>query len=297
MKLFITGATGFIGNNITKSRLSSGDTITALVRPESNLSLLPETVSHYIYNGEYDQLYRFLEREKFDGIIHLAAHNKMEHVGSDISKFIESNIRIGTELIDAATKLEVPWFINTSSHAQHYEDQTYSAVNLYAVTKQAFEDVTKYYAETSNTIVVSLTLFDTFGSGDTRSKIIPLLIKTAQTGEELQLSPGEQILDISPIENVVSGYNTLIDLLNSPNGKKLTGSSFALTSKERLSLRDLVALFEKLSGQKLNINFGGRPYRDREIMIPWKDGTSIPVWKAPITLRQGLENVIQSELK
>jgi hypothetical protein len=38
----------------------------------------------------------------------------------------------------------------------------------------------------------------------------------------------------------------------------------------------------------LNINFGGRPYREREVMIPWQNGKVVPGWKPYVSLEAGL---------
>jgi hypothetical protein len=43
-----------------------------------------------------------------------------------------------------------------------------------------------------------------------------------------------------------------------------------------------------VSGRKLNIEWGGRPYRDREVMVPWK-GIPVPGWKAKVNVEEGIQ--------
>jgi CDP-3, 6-dideoxy-D-glycero-L-glycero-4-hexulose-4-reductase len=54
---------------------------------------------------------------------------------------ITSNITFGTKLLEIASRTGVKTFINTSSAMQNYDNNSYSPTNLYAATKQAFEDI------------------------------------------------------------------------------------------------------------------------------------------------------------
>jgi len=68
---------------------------------------------------------------------------------------------------------------------------------------------------------------------------------------------------------------------------------FAIRSGATVSLRELVAKLEEQYGKKLPINWGGRPYRAREIMTPWK-GDILPGWQAEVSLEDGLQRTIES---
>ena len=43
-----------------------------------------------------------------------------------------------------------------------------------------------------------------------------------------------------------------------------------------------------LSGTSLAIEWGARPYRDREVMVPWTKGKTVPGWAPHIPLERGL---------
>jgi nucleoside-diphosphate-sugar epimerase len=164
-------------------------------------------------------------------------------------------------------------------------------VNLYAATKQAFEDIAKYYIETSKIKFVTLKLNDTFGPNDTRPKIFNLWDKIAKTGETLDMSPGDQIIDISYIDDIVAAYERLIEIFE--NGEiDINGKSFALYSDNRLTLKELACLYEKITNRELNINWGGRPYREREVMIPWENGEKIPGYRQNITVEEGIRRFV-----
>jgi CDP-paratose synthetase len=295
MKILITGATGFIGGHLHSRLIKLGHKVVALLRPESDRSELhPEAIVH-IMGSECGDLVDFFKQEAFDGVIHLATQFLSAHEHSDIPSLIGSNILLGTQVFDAATKAEVPWIINTSTFTQHFEDQDNSAVNLYSATKQAFEDIGKYYAEVSKSTIVTITLFDTFGPGDRRKKLLNLLFDASQTKAQLAMSPGEQILDISPIANVIDGYEQMINHLASSERKDLRGRVFSLKSNERMTLREFTSLFMKASGLIVDIQFGAREYRPREVMTPWTKGAPIPGWSPAQSLSEGIKEFIMSK--
>jgi CDP-paratose synthetase len=297
MNILISGATGFIGKALAGNLLGRKHKVYAIVRPTTKKEDLDRRITTYEFDGDIAGLTSFMKEKKFDGVVHLASMFLAQHRPEDIEGLIQTNVGFGAALLEASVKSDTPWFINTGTFWQHYEDREYSPINLYAATKQAFEDIARYYEETSPIAFVTIKLCDTFGPADTRPKIFNLWSKISKTGETLGMSPGEQIIDMSYIENVIDGYMRLIALLSSgsPSQKnRLKGRSFAIHSDRRMTLRKLAKLFEKVTGKKLNIEWGGRPYRPREAMIAWTGGARIPGWKPKVSLEEGIRKTLKS---
>ena len=204
---------------------------------------------------------------------------------------IESNITFETELLEAMRENDIVNFINTGTHWQHYRNAEYDPVDLYAATKQAFEDILKYYREAHGFKVITLQLFDNYGSSDERPKIINLLKKIGESGETLKMSPGEQYIDVVYVDDIVDAFVTA--------GKHLADERYELcgtygvSSGKPIKLRELAAIFEKVSGKKLNIEWGGRQYRPREIMTPWNKFKPLPDWTPKIGLEDGLRRILK----
>jgi nucleoside-diphosphate-sugar epimerase len=293
MKLLISGATGFIGAHLITRLQKEKHTIFIVVRPSTKQETLPKKIKTYVFDNDIENLTTFMQKEKFDGVIHLASLFLAQHTSEDIKNLIDSNVFFGAALLQAATKSNTPWFINTGTFWQHYKNKAYSPVNLYAASKQAFESLAQYYVETTTINFVTIKLSDTFGKNDTRPKIFNLLTKLRTTGETLLMSPGKQVLDISYIENVIDGYMRMITLLSGKDGASLRGKSFAISAKKKLTLQQLVKVFEKVTKSKLSISWGGRPYRDREVMVPWNKGTPIPGHKQTYSLEDGIREILE----
>ena len=104
------------------------------------------------------------------------------------------------------------------------------------------------------------------------------------------MSPGEQLLDMTYIDDVVSAYHCAEKLLSATPGPLFADY---LVSGSRHSLREVVAIMGEVTGKPLRVNFGGRPYRSREVMVPVADaGKALPGWAPAYDLRAGLAKMI-----
>lgn len=292
MKIFITGATGFIGKHLVHRLVNEGHHVTINLR-EGKESPFGDDVSFYytrMHNIERD--IKFFNEELFDGIIHLASLYVTTHKPEDIDNLIESNVLFGTYILECAAQARTKWFINTGTFWQHYNNKEYSPVNLYAATKQAFESIAQYYIDTNKIQFNTLKLSDTFGPNDTRTKIFNIWDRISKTGEILEMSAGEQLIDISHINDVINSFIILIDHIQNKDIEIPNGASFAVKAKKSYKLRELAHIFEKATGKKLNIHWGKRPYREREVMIPWKNGKTVPGWRPEKTISNYIKDYL-----
>jgi len=296
MRILVTGITGFIGKHLMKRLSSEGHDIFAVVRGQSAKDKLEQNdIKFFVDNNSTEDLIGYFKRNKFDGVIHLASCFVVEHRSEQIHELINSNLLFATRILEAAVKTNVRWFINTGTFWQHYGNKDYSPVNLYAATKQAFESIAKYYMESSEIIFVTIKLNDTYGPEDTRPKIFNLWKKVSESGETLGMSPGEQFMDITFIDDVVDAYMRMIELLESDAARTLKGKSFAVSSGTPVKLKDLAEIFARVTNKKLNIIWGERPYREREVMRPWNKGRRIPGWEAKVSLEKGIAKLFSCE--
>jgi nucleoside-diphosphate-sugar epimerase len=262
MKLIITGANGFIGQHLCGRLRTEGWQFACLIRSESARVFFEENNIPVIQAGLGSApLADVIKQENATGVVHLASHFVAEHQSRDVDLF-------GTQVLDAAVKAGIKWFLNTGTFWQHYNGSTYDPVNLYAATKQALEDIGRYYANAHGLRFCTLKLCDTYGPKDTRSKIFSLWEKIAKSGETLDMSPGDQLIDISHVNRVVDAYKDLIQALDAGLINTANCDSYYVSSNQKISLKELAQEYERTKGVKLNINWGGRRYRRREVMAP-----------------------------
>lgn len=288
MKIIVTGSTGFVAKALIDTLILQGHEIHAIVREHSNRTGINEKAIFYVDNGNTEALVKYFQSIKPDGVLHLASLFLAQHQEDEIDALILSNITFGTRLLEASVKSDTTWFINTGTFWQHYNNKDYSPVNLYAATKQAFQDIAKFYYETKKINFVTIKLNDTFGEGDTRKKVFNLWKGLAESGENLGMSPGDQVIDISYIEDIVEAYMLMIEALLSDTELHYAGKAFVVSSSECMPLKKLAKVYESATGKTLDITWGERPYRDREVMLPWNKGLLVPKWKQNTSLKDAI---------
>jgi len=225
-----------------------------------------------------------------DGIVHLATHFVAQHGPDDLAALVGANLHLGLALLDSAAANSVPWLIDTGTFWQHHGGRDYCPTNLYAATKQAFGDLARYYHETGPTAIVTLELNDTYGPRDERGKLLSVLLDVARSGDRLAMSPGEQLLDILHVDDVVAAFALLVDLVSrDPQGQR--GRRYFISSGDRITLREFAELVAQTVGRKLDIDWGGRPYRGREVMRPTPGGDPLPGWAPKMSLAAGIREI------
>lgn len=266
--------------------------ILLIVRLHSNLDIIKDVtdrITIYKHDGNTATMIDIVSKANPDIVFHLASLFLAQHKSEDIEPLIRSNILFGTQLLEAMVTNGTYKMVNTGTSWQHYNNEDYNPVCLYAATKQAFEDILKFYVEASKLKVITLKLFDTYGPDDPRPKLFSLLRKVAQEQTELAMSPGEQLIDLVYIDDVVEGYLLAAKRLIDNKVSKM--EEYAISSGNPISLKELVAVYGQTIGKPLPIKWGGRPYRTREVMAPWDKSKKLPGWKPVVGLIAGIKRM------
>jgi nucleoside-diphosphate-sugar epimerase len=292
--ILITGANGFLGSEIAVAFHQAGHRVTAMVRRGSNCERLQGLCPNVRYanaDADWANVPDLVAEFKPHLIIHVAA--AMDG-GDDVvaaENLITTNVLKPTRLLAAAKAASVRGFITVGTAWQHFDQADFSPVNLYAASKQAFDDVLRYYAE-MGLPCASLHMFDTYGPNDPRPKLVNLLFKLARNGENLAMSPGEQEIDLIHTHDAARAFMMAADQILS--GAMTGHQTFAVSGGQSMPLKSLAALAEEVTGKKINIQWGGREYRAREVMQTWRTGKPVPGWVPEISVRQGLTDIWQS---
>ena len=143
-KVIVTGASGFIGRNLVNYLLHKKFQILVIARENTNLLNLEDIIDEievFRYDYNLENLINFFSVSKAESVIHLASNFIAEHKSSEIDSLIESNISFGLHLLEAMKETGVKNLINTGTSWQHFNNEEYNPVCLYAATKQAFESL------------------------------------------------------------------------------------------------------------------------------------------------------------
>lgn len=289
-RALLTGASGFVGSALTRRLLADGWDVHLLLREGSSADGLPaedERLHIHRHDGSTVNLIEIMRAAAPEAVFHLASLFLATHKPEDVERLIHSNLLFSTQVAEAMAACGVRHLVNTGTSWEHYEDANYNPVCLYAATKQAFAALLHYYVECHGLRVVTLKLFDTYGAGDTRPKVLNLLKRIALEGTSLGMSPGEQLVDLVYIDDVIDAFMLAYEQL-ADGSQQAAMEEYGVSCGAPLPLREIAALYAQVSGKPLAIDWGGRPYRDREVMVPWHSYRSVPGWRPKVDLATGL---------
>ncbi len=93
----------------------------------------------------------------------------------------------------------------------------------------------------------------------------------------------------------MSAYLKMIELIKNDSMRSFCGKSYSVTSGNPVRLKDLAKIFEEFSDRKLDINWGGRAYRKREVMMPWSKGEMVPGWEPKLKITDGIRDFLNNK--
>ena len=107
----------------------------------------------------------------------------------------------------------------------------------------------------------------------------------------LDLSPGEQVLDFIHIDDVTNFYIAVVNSVNKLPNK----TNFKLGTGIGHNLKQVACYIEEITNRKANINWGGRDYRNSDVMFAVANLENIKDildWKPRILLKDGIIKLI-----
>ena len=252
-KILITGATGFIGKNLLDYLLKKKYFIYAVLKKsKKNIKFakqhkINKNFKSIIFSNIYD-LKRQLLNYKIDYVVHAATYYVKNHKSSDINKIIKSNILFPTIIIDLLCNKKIKKFINLGTVWQHFNNQKDNAYNLYASSKQAFNNIFNYYKKQfTKTKFYNLLISDTFGKNDKRKKLIPIIIKSYNKKNTVTVP---QNLSINLI-NVTYITKIIENIIN----KNISPNTYVIKDKKNIKVFDLINYLNQKLTQKIKINW------------------------------------------
>lgn len=276
-RIVVTGASGFVGRHVIPTLQAAGCEVRTISRSDADEG--PASV--------VDQVSTFGPQ----AVIHLATHFLSTHRVEDISELIRANVEFGTVVAEASMAANAR-LVNIGSAWQHLDGADYRPVSLYAASKQALVPILQYYVDAENVTVNTVTLFDTYGPGDLRPKLIPSLMRAARDATPLDMSDGEQLIDLTFVDDIAAGIVQVALSEDAP-------SDTVLRSWQPLSIRQLVDRVQTSIGREIPVRWGVRPARPREMREDWVFGTSPAGWEPQVDLGEGLRRtwdaLLQSE--
>ncbi|WP_285905653.1 NAD-dependent epimerase/dehydratase family protein [Pseudodesulfovibrio pelocollis] len=269
MRVFVTGATGFIGRHVVSSLLERGISVVAAGRDRDKLDTAE-------WDGDVERVHFDMDRlpndlweriHKPTHCIHLAWPNLSSYMDeSHLAQSLPLSRRLLFRLIDyglrrlvvAGTCLE--YGMVEGELAETLEPQP---KNPYAEAKNRLRIDLEAYVKKRDTTLCWARLFYMYGPGQNPKSLFAQLQQAIENEDEsFDMSGGEQIRDYLPVE-IVAAY--LVDLVCD---EKFSGT-VNVCSGRKVELWRLVREYLEERGVDIRLNLGVYPYLDWEPFRFW----------------------------
>jgi nucleoside-diphosphate-sugar epimerase len=278
MKILVLGGGGFLGGKILKKLVSAENQLYSLVLRDP---LLPVLECKYILM-EDEWKNPQLDNVKFDVIVNVAMKRSTKDTFVSDAELNNSNCNFLLEVIRRRSTKET-LVINTSTYIQNYSGKIGFTVEKYGASKELLSKSLRSDAASNSYKVIDLFLFTLYGPGDRMSHLVPLLLNSLHQDTELELSEGNQLMNLLYIDDAVANIQRALTM-------KVTGyNPFCLWDENYITVKDLVLLIERTFRIELRVKWGARQYAGHEMFVPWKRPfDQMPNMLTPTSLENGL---------
>lgn len=225
MKLFVTGATGFVGSHFLQEALAKGYDVYALRRPGSQPRIPLNQEPLWIDAALTDDLRATLK--DCDAVIHLAAHTP--NVPYDtLENCLYWNLSVSLRFFQQAYDAGVRKFLVAGScfeygkAAERYAEIPVTAplepTMSYPTSKAAASIAFQGWAVQFQVQLKILRIFQVFGEGEDANRLWPSLRRAALAGADYPMTWGEQVRDFISVEDVAQRFVAELNFEDTDSG-------------------------------------------------------------------------------
>ena len=290
MRILITGATGFVGKTLVPFLIQHGfDEICLLIRSRMKADrLFPNLKLDYIDTTKNDWSEKVIAYNP-DSVVHLATLFTGKCDAETALNLVETNVLFTTLLLEALSHTECRHFVNAGTFSEFlYGGGEYFANNLYSATKTAVRPIIRYYQTRGKWHWLNMVIYTPYGRKNEQKKIIDFLADALGSPVPCKFSAGTQVLDFIHVDDMADFFFTLLsksDALDEPYYQFHLGTGIGH------SLREVGEVMERVSGKKLNADWGAYQFRPLDTMhavAPIARNIELLDWRSKISLEEGL---------
>lgn len=297
MKIFITGASGFVGAETLRLALEHGHDVVAPVRPGSLAPRLTPFAGRFarldidLRNGP--EVSAAMREHRPDVVIHLAWAGVANSARFELSQ-IANNVEAACNLTQAAVDAGAEAFIGLGSQGEYGpnstmgEDSLPEPTSLYGAAKVAVLYLTRQLAAQGRMRHAWLRLFSTYGPGDNACWLIPTVINEMLAGRRPRTTCGTQFWDWLYIEDAARAILAVATT-------QTAFGTFNLGSGEPSRVRDVIQKIRDLAAPGMGLVFGEIPFRPDQVMHMQADNSRLlaaTTWTPRIKIDQGLKDTV-----
>jgi nucleoside-diphosphate-sugar epimerase len=288
MRILVTGGTGFVGNNLARALVESGERVGLLTRPGSRVNWrLVDLLSQVdIVEGDVTEpnLDKIISDYLPDFIFHLAAYGAYPRFQRDTQQITNVNVIGGANIALVAKRNQIP-LVNCGSSSEYgvknkpiNEDDECSPELEYGKAKLSQTQFCQRLG------FPTLRLFSVYGPWEDPTRLMPALMRGKLKGERLSLV--NSVREYAYIEDISHGFIRALK-----NSDSIKGQVINIGQGLQYSMEEVLEELDSIDKTPLDVSWNFPPAQ-----------TEPQVWVADISkakrllnyqpthsLRQGLE--------
>ncbi|MEI7898225.1 MAG: NAD(P)-dependent oxidoreductase [bacterium] len=273
--VLITGTTGFLGSNITRSLVEKGYKVYATHRNHSSFKRCKDFYDSITWiNTEKVNWKELYSEIKIDIFIHTAWQGVSANE-RDNWEIQLSNFKFSTEVYELAKRSGTKKIITLGSQAEYgiykekvNENDTPIPINAYGSVKLLTLYFLRNFATDNEIDWYWIRVFSVFGTNEDENWLIPTAINNLLQGRQIALTDGLQKYDYLHSDEFVNNLFKVIECDSNHSG------IYNLCSGVGIEIRSLLnKLSQFIPGSEQLLNFGTIPYRKNQNMFMVGDNT------------------------
>lgn len=268
MKVFVTGAAGFIGSHLAAKLAARGDVVVGLdnfndyydpARKRANAARLSRFPNFNLVEADVRNralLFELCAAERFDAIAHLAALAGVRHAIQHPDLYMQVNLIGSQNVMDAARHSGVGNFVMASTSSVYgatrqlpfvESDPCDRPLQPYAAAKRAAELLGHVYHHLYGLNFTAVRFFTVYGPYGRPDMMAFLTADSIMKGRPIPLyNNGQMYRDWTFVDDITDG---VVAALERPLGYEVIN----LGRGELTRLQDFVSLLEELAGKSANL--------------------------------------------
>jgi UDP-glucuronate 4-epimerase len=312
MKVLVTGAAGFIGMHTAARLMARGDEVVGIDNlndyydpqlKRDRLALLAARADAANFRFEAMDLAdgpamaALFERERFDGVINLAAQAGVRYSLQNPGAYAQSNLVGFVNVLEGCRHHGVKHLVYASSSSVYggnvkmpfsEDDSVDHPVSLYAATKKANELMAHTYSHLYGLPTTGLRFFTVYGPWG-RPDMAPMLFARAiLAGEPIKVfNHGQMRRDFTYIDDIVDGVVATLDKAPGPDAafdrENPTAAAswapyrvFNIGNSEPVALMDFIQALEGALGREAVKDF--QPIQPGDVVATFADTAKLEAW-------------------
>lgn len=294
MKIMIWGASGYLAGFVIQRLVEEGHDLVLVHRNPPSTVIDGATVA--VCEGFLRARDMILENNP-DVVLNMANYFSKTAEPGDISRFADVNCGLVTEIAYGCVETGATLFHIGSAWQATFLEHDPSFGNAYALYKGLAARMIEWFQDSYEMSALMLNLYDTYGPRDPRGKIVQFLVNQVGSEEVLEISGGEQILELVHVSDVADAVSAGMKVIAAARAEGLplvAHEPFWCYPAQAATLRQVVEIIDSAAAAPIRVAWGARPYRVGEKFHREIEGKSlIPGWSQRTSLEEGIAQIVR----